>query len=134
MARRKQKPADSPTGWYLVSVVERFQPVLEGRQSSTSRAEVWENYHLIRAGSASQAYDKSIALYRGKRFYTTDRKENEGYWVVEGVSELLPVYEEIEDGCEVMWTDHGRIAKSTARMMTRTKNEVLRSLRSPDTA
>lgn len=28
-------------------------------------------------------------------------------WVFEGVTEVLPIYEELEDGAEIMWAERG---------------------------
>ena len=37
-------------------------------------------------------------------------------WLFEGVVELLPVYEEIEDGSEIMWAEHTRALKNIRKL------------------
>jgi hypothetical protein len=44
-------------------------------------------------------------------------------WIFEGVTEVLPVYEEIEDGAEIMWAEYSRKLK-TIRKSTKGKKQV----------
>jgi hypothetical protein len=109
-------------GWYLVSVIQRFDwaDAIDGES-----APVWENYHLIRADTISQAYDEAMALPE----YVSDRDPStlggrKGRWVTLGVSELLPIYDPLEHGSEIMWTDHGTIDQEAAEKLPRTKAEI----------
>jgi hypothetical protein len=40
-------------------------------------------------------------------------------WVFEGVTELLPVYEDIEDGAEIMWAQHSPKMLKTLRHLVK---------------
>jgi hypothetical protein len=40
-------------------------------------------------------------------------------WVFEGVIDLLPVYEEIEDGAEIMWAERTRTLQSMRKLAKR---------------
>lgn len=55
---------------------------------------------------------------------TADRGGSKGIpvrWVFEGVSELLPVYEKIEDGAEIMWAQHSPRMLRTLRRLVKPK-------------
>ena len=43
-------------------------------------------------------------------------------WVFEGVTEILPVYEEIADGCEIIWSEYTKKLKNI-RKCVRAKGE-----------
>ena len=44
-------------------------------------------------------------------------------WVFEGVIELLPIYEELEDGAEIMWADRRPRKLKNIRNDARQKDE-----------
>jgi len=44
-------------------------------------------------------------------------------WVFEGVTELLPIYEELEDGSEIMYREHNPTKLKNLRKAIRKKNE-----------
>jgi len=46
-------------------------------------------------------------------------------WRFVGLWDLLPVYEELADGNELFWTDHGMLAADTARRRCLTRAEAL---------
>ena len=45
-----------------------------------------------------------------------------------GIGELLPIYEDIEDGAEIMWTDYGNISNRRAERFVKNKKELLESI------
>lgn len=51
-------------------------------------------------------------------------KTNGGEWRFTGISLLLPVYEEIEDVTEILWTDRGAMAVSKIKKLTKTKRSL----------
>jgi hypothetical protein len=93
-------------------------------------------HHRGPSGKYGRAYDKVTAVARG---HTEPHKGCappgvEVKWVFEGVSQLLPIYEEIEDGSELMWSEYTRKLKNV-RKKVRTKGQFHqkpRSLLSPD--
>lgn len=119
----------SPVGWYVASYVLRFIELSEQGNSNPSRRFLtWENTVLTKARSLGHAYDKVVALakagtepYKGGPAPGVDVQ-----WVFEGVTELLPIYEELEDGDEIMWAKHRPRALKTIRSWARTKKEFLR--------
>jgi hypothetical protein len=107
---RKKIPIrnQSPVGWWIASYIERFEFYDEDTANSNRRCLAWENTLLIRARNREEAYRKAVRLGRladGSEASDagTGRK---GAWRFEGLTSLLPVYEELEDGAEILWIEH----------------------------
>lgn len=114
----------SPYGWWVAIFLERFECEDENLKNMNRRCLVWENMILIKAKTREQAYQK--ALYQGKLCegeITHDGNGNKGFWKFEGLMNLLPVYEELADGNEIMWTEHRRTVK-TIKSWVRKKEEL----------
>lgn len=97
----------SPVGWYICSYLLRFINVHDLQNDDPeSKFLSWENTVLIAAHSMQEAYTKTVAI---AQLATTPYKGGESMrdvqWVFEGVTEILPVYEELEDGAEIMWRE-----------------------------
>ena len=70
---------------------------------------------LLKAADLDEAYDKIVERAR----LSTDPYRNvqgvDVQWVFEGVTEILPVYEEIEDGCEIIWSEYTKKLKNNSQ-------------------
>jgi hypothetical protein len=113
----------SPIGWYFGSYLLRFVELnLRGNDSLTRRFLSWENTVLVKAKDLDHAFDKVTKIGRG---HTAPYKGGpDGVpvrWIFEGITELLPVYEEIEDGSEIMWTERKPRTLRKLRTMVRSK-------------
>jgi hypothetical protein len=96
-----------------------------GRNDPERRFLSWENTVLVRAKSFDEAYAKVVAI--GKRHATGYRGGPEGVpvkWQYIGVTEVLPIYEEIEDGVEIAWAEHRPRTLRKLRGRARTKEEL----------
>ncbi len=118
----------SPVDWYLCSYLLRFVELAAGALNNDlgERFLSWENTVLIKATSLDQAYDKTVAIALGET--TPYKGGDEGVdvqWVFEGVTELLPIYEEIADGAEIFWTEHQPRKLKNLRKQVRAKSEFL---------
>ncbi len=96
-----------------------------GNNDPKRRFPTWENTVIVKARSLNHAYDKVVALakestepYKGSSAPGADVQ-----WVFEGVTELLPIYEELKDGAEIMWAKHPPRALKTICSWARTKKE-----------
>ncbi len=98
----------SPTGWYVGSYLMRFVE-LESKeiQNPEKRFLSWENTILVQASSIKEAFQKVA------KFAQEEAKPYKGgkagvpvQWVYEGITELLPIYEPLADGAEIMWAEH----------------------------
>ena len=98
----------SPVGWYVGSYLLRFVELNdEERDNPEKRFLSWENTVLVKAESLDSAFAKveRIAKQAAKPY----RGGPEGVpvkWEYLGITELLPVYEEIADGAEIAWAEH----------------------------
>ena len=105
------------TGWWIFREVMQWVSKRQKKLSTTSRCLVWENTRLICARNREQAYRKAITLGR----LGHPSKTKGGEWRFAGISMLLPVYEEIEDGAEILWTDHGLLPIRKIKKLIKTK-------------
>ena len=110
----------SPTGWWIYCEVEQWVSNRQKTLSPTSRCLVWENTRLLRAKSREDAYRKAMRLGRDEH----PSKTNGGEWRFAGISMLLPVYNKIEDGVEILWTVKGRLPVKKIKKLVKTKNEL----------
>ena len=107
----------SPTGWYIASYMLRFIELADPDNEDPERKFlVWENTVLVMANSLDEAYDKTVVIAGlATDPYKGGKGAIEVQWVFEGVTEILPVYEEIGDGCEVMWAKYRKKLKNIRR-------------------
>ena len=89
----------STTGWWIGSYIERFD---NPEEPSDAPLFVNENFILLRAVHFDEAFSK-LEEHRdvGNAFSTWGGRK--GRWSFAGFSSLLPIYEELEDGCELLW-------------------------------
>ena len=122
MGRRKKVPFRNKnhTGWWIFTEVEQWVSNRQKKLTTNSRCLVWENTRLIRASNRDQAYRKALKFGRlGKPSRTKG-----GEWRFAGISMLLPVYEEIEDGAEILWADHGALPIKAIKKLVKTKSQL----------
>lgn len=98
----------SPVGWYVGSYLIRFIELEDSEKfESERRFPAWENTVVVQAKSLEDAYDKIEEI--GKNETGVYKGGPEGVpvqWVYEGITELLPIYEGLADGAEIMWREH----------------------------
>ena len=116
--------ATSPVGWYYASYVLRFTELTDGSRNDPERKFLtWENTVLIQAGSLEEAYEKVTKL--GRQATKPYRGGEEGVpvrWRFEGITELIPIYEKLQDGAEIAWTDYGLRKLKTVKKWVRSKS------------
>jgi len=91
------------SGWWIYSEVEYWVSRRQKKLLPGSCCPVWENTRLIRASNRNEAYRKALKLSN----VGYPSKTNGGEWRFAGISMLLPVCEDIEDGVEILWDDRG---------------------------
>jgi Domain of unknown function (DUF4288) len=110
----------SPHGWWIASYLQRFEATDEDRRNLNRRCIAWENSILVRARERQEAWRKAMAHGR-----LTDRLQSpdvvrgrKGIWRFEGLTSLLPIYDRLEDGAELLWVEHsGRSVRSIRRLV-----------------
>lgn len=76
------------------------------------------------ADDLDDAYEKIVKLAKeNAKPYKAGPEGVDAQWVFEGVTEILPIYEEIGDGCEIMWAEREPRKLKNLRKMVRRKGE-----------
>jgi hypothetical protein len=110
MTRKNKKEFVSPVDWYIASILMRFEWYDEDKNNLNRRCKAWENSILIKANSPSEAYGKAIE--HGKldeeagEMWERDNEDRKGRWRFEGLTSLLAIYDEPEDGAEIIWNEY----------------------------
>ena len=116
----------SPVGWYVCSYLLRFIE-LDARNNDDAEAKFlsWENTILVKAATFDEAYDKTI-VYAAKETepYKGGSNGIDVQWVFEGVTEVLAIHEELQDGSEIMWCERTPRKLKNLRALVRTKQEL----------
>ena len=104
----------SPVGWYFGSYLLRFIELDDVKKDDPERRFLsWENTVLVKAKSIEMAYEKIEKI--GKQSSKPYKGGDQGIpvqWEYLGVTEILPVYEEIADGAEIAWGEKTRKLKN----------------------
>lgn len=128
--KTQEKISNKKGNWYIVEIIEKCEPVDRNEKQDLRRVTTWGNHHLIKADSPENAFDKAVKLGKEKnyKFINSDKIEMESIFV--GIGELLPIYEDIEDGAELMWTDYGFISNRRTMKMPYEKKELMELIKS----
>jgi len=122
----------SPVGWYVGSYQLRFIELNEeGNDDPDASFLVWENTVIVRAEDLEEALRKVEAV--GMQQTSPYKGGSEGVpvqWIFEGITSLLPIYEELEDGAEIMWEEHDSVKLSKLRGYSMSLEEIREHFRS----
>ncbi len=75
---------------------------------------------MIRARNREEAYRKAVRI--GSEGHPIKTKGGE--WRFAGISTLLPVYERLEDGAEILWADRGPLSVKSIKKLVRSKRQL----------
>jgi hypothetical protein len=115
----------SPHGWWIATIVERYEHFDEDKTKLNRRCTAWMNTVLIKACSRDEAYRKAIAQGKiGTDSICGPEGGRQGHWVFEGLASLLPIYEKLEDGAEIMWEQAVNVTVKTVRARVKEKREL----------
>ena len=110
----------SPYGWWIASVLLRFEFFDEDRTKLNRRCLAWKNTVLLKARTRDEAYRKAVAAGHqdaGGESWDADTGRR-GTFRFEGLTLLLPVHEQLEDGAEILWTEYsGRTVRRIKSMV-----------------
>ena len=105
----------SPIGWYVGTYLARFIEIDDERNNDPeARFTTWENTVIVKALILEEAFAKVEKIgiehaepYKGGKIGIPVQ------WEYLGVIDLIPIYEEMEDGSEIMWvSNHPRKLKN----------------------
>lgn len=111
--------------WFIVEILEKCEPVDHNENQDLRRVTTWGNHILIKANSVDKAFDKAVKIGKEGEYKFLNTENIEMQWVFVGIGELLPIYENIEDGAELMWKDYGYISNRRTMRMAYEKSEIL---------
>jgi Domain of unknown function (DUF4288) len=97
----------SPVDWYLGSYLLRFVELEDPNRNDPERKFLsWENTVIVRAKSMAQAFKKVERIGKGNsKPYRGGPDGIPVKWEFMGVTDVLPIYEELEDGSEISWLE-----------------------------
>jgi hypothetical protein len=117
----------SPYGWWLASYIVRLEFRGESPRSLRARCLAWENTIIVRGKSRDAAYRRALTVGKlgtGKFERLGDPPGRLGRWVFEGLTSLIAIYEPLEDGSEVLWTEYQGITLGRIRRMAKPKRRL----------
>ncbi len=117
----------SPVGWYVTSYVLRFVALADDdNDDPDARFLTWENTIIVKAKDLDEAYDKTVAIATdATEPYKGGPEGVDVQWIFEGLTELLPIYEPLEDGAEIMWAEHRPRKLKNIRRQVRQKDDLM---------
>lgn len=118
--------------WYIAEIIEKCEPVNRKETQELRRVNTWGNFHVIKATTPKIAYDKAVKIGKDGeyKFINSDKQEME--WIFVGIGSLIPIYEDIEDGSEIMWENYGFISNRRAMRFPISEEEILERLKSKE--
>ena len=126
---KAEKISNKNGNWYIVEIIEKCEPVERNEKQDLRRVTTWGNHHLIKADSPEKAFDKAVKLGKEAEYKFTNSDKIEMEWIFVGIGELLPIYEDIEDGAELMWNDYGFISNRRTMRMPYKKKELMKLIK-----
>jgi len=124
-----EKISNKNGNWFIVEIIEKCEPIKRDEKQELRRVTTWGNHHLIKADSPEKAFDKAVKLGKEAEYKFTNTDKIEMEWIFVGIGELLPIYEDIEDGAELMWNDYGFISNRRTMKMTYKKKELIKLIK-----
>lgn len=116
----------SPSGWYIASYIERIETVLDAENADPEREvqTVWENRVLIRAFDPDTAYRRTMEFLAERGWDYEAVGGVQMRVTIDGLTSLLPVFDELKDGEEIEWLDHGTLKLGEMKAMIRSKAQL----------
>ena len=113
----------SPVGWYVVSYLLRFVELNDERKDDDeARFLSWENTILVRARTLDDAYKKGMTVAReNAKPYKGGPEGVPVQWKLMGITDVLPIYEKLGDGAEILWTERAPRKLKNLKQMVRPK-------------
>lgn len=116
---------ESPTGWWIASYIERAAWDDAPRLSGSARCTAWENTIILKAKTRESAYSKAVKLgAASKSTFSDPSGTRTGRWIFEGLTSLLPIYDDLQDGTEILWVDHSGRTLKKLRALVKKKSEL----------
>ena len=98
----------SPVNWYVGTYLCRFIEIGDKLNNNPdSKFPSWENTVIVKASSLDEAYEKIEKIgIEHQEPYKNALENKPVQWEYLGIIDLLPIYEDLEDGSEIMWASN----------------------------
>jgi len=110
--------------WYIASYIQRFVITDEDNENLNKHFSACENAILLQANTHEEAYQKALKF--GKEGLDP-YEESDGKtvrFVFEGLSSLIPIYEELKDGAEILFREYDNKTLKTIRSWVKEKDQL----------
>jgi hypothetical protein len=114
----------SPYGWWIGSYIEQAIWDDDLTPAPNKRCLAWENTIIFKASDREAAYKKVIQLTKVRPTFTSEDGKRKGHWEFLGLTDLLPIHEQIEDGAEILWKEHRNKTVQNVRSRVKKKGEL----------
>ena len=118
----------SPYGWWVATIIERFQFDDEDLDNIRRRCRAFTNVVILKADDREQAYRKTIEYGKSgieNKSDWSNGKGRKGRWIFEGLSSLIPIYDELDpDGTEILFDDDNGITVGRVKSWVRKKEDL----------
>jgi len=118
----------SPHGWWVATIIERFQFDDEDLDNKRRRCRAFTNVVILKANDRESAYQKAIEYGNSgveNKSDWSNGKERKGRWIFEGLSSLIPIYDELDpDGTEILFDDDKDVTVGRVESWVREKGEL----------
>lgn len=118
----------SPTGWWVATIIERFEDEGEDKANPRRRCRAWSNVVILKARDRNQAYNKAMRYGKlGKNGYDwiDPVTRCKARLVFEGLASLLPLYDNFdEDGSEILFEDYENVTVGRVKRWVRQKKDL----------
>ncbi|RXR20260.1 DUF4288 domain-containing protein [Flavobacterium stagni] len=125
----KEKIAIKNNNWYIVEIIEKCEPVIRNENQDLRRVSTWGNFHIVKAETPKIAYEKAVKIGKDAEFKFINSDKVEMEWIFVGIGNLIPIYEDIQDGSEIMWEDYGFISNRRAERFALSEKELLENVK-----
>jgi len=125
----QDRKSNEKGNWYIAEIIVKCEAVDRNSKQDLRRVTTWGNHHLIKANSPGKALEKAVRIGKNGEYTFTNTNKIEMEWIFVGIADLIPIYEDIEDGAEIMWTDYGLISDRRTKRIPQTKYEILKNIK-----
>ena len=117
----------SPVGWYVATYILRFVELdRRDKDDPDARYITWENTTIVKASGMDEAYEKTVTIAKAHtKPYKGGVEGADVQWVFEGITEVLPIHEDLKDGAEIMWAERRPRKLRNIRKRVRRKDAFL---------
>lgn len=127
--KTQDKISNEKGNWYIAEIIQKCEPVDRNEKQDLRRVTTWGNHHLIKANSPEKAFEKAVQIGKEGEYTFTNTDKIIMEWIFVGIADLIPIYDDIEDGAEIMWTDYGFISDRRTKRIPQTKEEILKIIK-----